>query len=104
LPEVAGFKDDSSAKTFCCLGAGVISYSLLTKARWGIYPLLPFRKHLLLDIAVSLFALSAPWLLGFSKNKKARNTLIGVGAAGLAAAVLTDQVEHTEQENLYLFI
>jgi hypothetical protein len=48
--------------------------------------------------------MAAPWLLGFSKNEVARNTLISVGAAGLAAAVLTDPVEHAVRENAYLFI
>ena len=105
MPEIAGFKKQRTASLLCRgLGAGAFAYTLLTKARWGLIPLLPFKKHLLLDASISLLAIAAPWLLGFSKNSAARNTLVGVGLAGLSAALLTNPVEQEDQQNRYLFI
>jgi len=105
LPEVAGFEEVTPAKNICRgLGAGAVGYALVTRAKWGIYPLLPFKKHLLLDISVSIAAIAAPWLLGFSNNTIARNTLVSVGLAGISAALMTDPLENDEQKNRYLFI
>jgi hypothetical protein len=105
LPEATGFNDAIPAKNLCrALGAGALTYTLLTKARWGMYPLIPFRKHLLMDAAVSLAAMASPWLLGFQRNSAARTTLLTVGVAGLAAALLTDPVEKDQAQQRYLFI
>jgi hypothetical protein len=94
LPELVKFKDAKSATTLCrSLAGGALVYSLLTKAEWGAAKVIPFKTHLLIDFATSLFALGAPWLLGFSRNAKARNTLIGIGLAGLTASLLTQPDE-----------
>ncbi|WP_345947794.1 hypothetical protein ABDD95_13150 [Mucilaginibacter sp. PAMB04274] len=90
LPELLDFKEEKKAVTLCrVLAGGALAYSLLTKAEWGVIKVLPFKKHLLIDFTTSLFALGAPWLLGFSHNEKARNAVIGVGLAGLSASTLT---------------
>jgi hypothetical protein len=105
LPEAVGFQASTPARNLCrVLGAGALTYSLLTRAKWGVYPLIPFRKHLLIDAAVSLAAIAAPWLLGFQRDAAARNTLIGVGLAGVTAALLTDPVEEDQAQQRYQFI
>jgi hypothetical protein len=97
LPEVAGFDKDQTARTLCrSLGVGALGYSLLTKARWGLLRVLPFKAHLEIDFSVSCLALAAPWMLGFSKNKAARNALLAVGLMGLLAASLTDPKDKPE--------
>ncbi len=94
LPEIVNIKNEKSATTLCrTLAAGALAYSLLTKAEWGAAKIIPFKTHLLIDFTTSLFAIGAPWLLGFSGNPKARNTLIGVGLAGLTASLLTQREE-----------
>jgi len=95
LPEIAGFKDEKNATTLCrALAGGALVYSLLTKAEWGAAKIIPFKTHLLIDSTTSVFALAAPWLLGFSHNKRARNGVLIAGLVGLAASLLT------ERENL----
>jgi hypothetical protein len=94
LPEIAGFKKEKKAALLCrALGGGAFAYSALTKAEWGLYKLLPFKAHLIVDLSVSLFAVGAPWILGFADNKKARNAVIAVGLAGLTASLLTENKE-----------
>jgi hypothetical protein len=94
LPELANFKDNKTATTLCrTLAGGALLYSMLTKAEWGVAKVIPFKTHLAIDFTTSLFALAAPWLLGFSGNAKARNAVLGVGLAGLTASVLTQPDE-----------
>jgi len=91
LPEVAGFKDEKKAALLChLLGSGAFAYTALTKAEWGIVKVIPFKAHLLIDLTASLFTLGAPWLLGFAGNKKVRNIVLAVGAAGVVASLLTE--------------
>lgn len=91
LPELVGFKEEKSATNLCrVLAGGALTYSLLTKAEWGAVKVLPFKKHLLIDFTTSLFAIGAPWLLGFASNTKARNSILAVGLAGLTASLLTE--------------
>jgi hypothetical protein len=92
LPHIAGFKQQKNARETCyALGAGALMYSLLTKAPWGLFPVIPFKKHLKMDISASTLAIASPWLLNFSRKRAPRNTLIVVGILGLAASLLTDK-------------
>ena len=93
-PKVAGFEDEDKAVTICqVVGAGLMASTLLTKAEWGVCKVLPFKAHLALDVAVSLFSLAAPWLFGFAKNAKARNTFIAMGTVGAIVTSLTEPKE-----------
>lgn len=105
LPEIVGFKKNKAAKAlFRGIGAMVLTYSAATKAKWGLISVLPFRVHLAIDLGVNCAAIAAPWLLGFSGDKKARNALIVAGVLGLAATLLTDSNPPHEKSQEYLFI
>ena len=96
-PQVAGFNDEDKAVTICrVVGAGLMASTVLTRAEWGVCKILPFKAHLALDVAVSLFALAAPWLFGFSNNTKARNTFVAMGAVGAVVTSLTQPEEMNE--------
>jgi hypothetical protein len=105
LPEIVGFKKQKKASVLCrSLGAGALAYSLLTQARWGLVPVLPFKKHLLVDLSVSCLVLAAPWLFGFYRKKRATTAVLMTGALGLAASLLTDPMEQPDVKQRYLFI
>jgi hypothetical protein len=105
LPEICGFKKQEAANVLCrSLGAGALTYTVLTKAPWGLFPLLPFKKHLLIDFSLSCFALAAPWLLGFSRKKSATAAVMMTGVLGLTASLLTDPAEAPDTKQRYLFI
>lgn len=97
LPELAGFTHEKKATLLCrVLGGGALSYSLLTKAEWGVIRTIPFKAHLLLDFSANLLTLGSPWLLGFSKNKRARNAVVATALTGLLTSILTENEEMDE--------
>jgi len=57
--------------------------ALVTRAEWGVFKILSFKKHLAADIGIGVFSLSAPWLLKFDKNTAARNTFLFIGLTGI---------------------
>jgi len=96
-PEIAGFTDEKKAVMISrIIGGKVLASTLLTKAEWGVYKVIPFKVHLALDVAVSLFSLAAPWIFGFANNAKARNTFLAMGAVGAVVTSLTEPREMNE--------
>lgn len=94
LPEVVGFKEETTAVNLCrALSGSLLANGLMTRAEWGLYKLIPFKAHLMSDIAVGLFTMSAPWLFGFSKNKKACCSFLAIGATNIMAGMLTKDEE-----------
>jgi hypothetical protein len=46
-----------------------------------------------LDVVTGLTALSAPWLFGFAKDRKARTAFLVAGAFGILAGLLSKPEE-----------
>ncbi len=91
LPEIIGFhKNKKATRFFRGLSAAVSSYTIATRAEWGAVKILPYKKHLAADVVVSTAAIAAPWLLGYSKNKKATLTSVIVGFFGYAVVALSE--------------
>ncbi len=100
-PKIAGFEDEDKAVLISqIIGGGVIASTVLTKAEWGLVKVIPFKAHLALDVAVSLFSLVAPWLFGFANNAKARNTFLAMGTIGAVVTSLTQPEEMDELDKL----
>lgn len=96
-PQIVKFEDEEKAKRVCqVVGAGVMVATMLTKAEWGLAKVIPFKTHLFLDVAVSLFSLAAPWIFGFANNAKARNTFLAMGTVGAVVTSLTKPEEMDE--------
>ncbi|HVF81430.1 MAG TPA: hypothetical protein VM884_05835 [Flavisolibacter sp.] len=89
-PKLVGFTGDKAAATVCrAMSLTVLGYTLLTDAKWGAYKLIPYRTHAVLDLSSGVASLAAPWVLRFSANKKARNTLLLMGLTGLVVGTLS---------------
>jgi hypothetical protein len=96
-PETVGFSYAKTPTTLCrVLGGGALLYSLLTRYELGAVRILPFKAHLAIDVVANTFALSAPWLFGFSQNKLARNTFLAAALTGLTISALTQTEEMPE--------
>ena len=96
-PETIGFTEDQTATTLCrILSGGALLYSLFTRYEWGVARIIPFKAHLMADVVANSFALYAPWLFNFSRNKRARNTFLAAGLAGLTITFLTQPDEMPE--------
>lgn len=98
-PELIGFTDEKIAAPLArAITGGVLLTSLLTRYELGLIRVLPFKAHLATDVAVGLLTVGAPFLLGFSGNKRARNFFVGMGAFSVAAGLLTDPAEPDEEK------
>jgi hypothetical protein len=97
-PEIVGFTDEETAALLSrIVGGKVLLTSLLTRYELGVIRVLPFKAHLAADVVLGLLTLSAPFMFGFSRNKKARNFFVGMGAFSVMAGLLTDPKEMDEK-------
>jgi hypothetical protein len=89
-PELVGFADDDAASTVCKARAGgATAMSLLTRYELGLIKVIPFNVHLLLDLLSGLMGQAAPWLFGYARTEKARNTSIAFSLLELGAVALS---------------
>ena len=78
LPEAVEFDQLLKAKHLCrLLGVGALSYTLLTKAKWGLFKLLPFKQHLIIDFSVSVVAAGCALAAGVFQKKSGTKYAIG---------------------------
>jgi hypothetical protein len=93
-PHLVGFTDNKTASMLCyVLSSSILASSLVTRAEWGVFKVMPYKAHLVLDTLGGLTALTAPWLFGFAKDHKARNTFLAAGLFGLMAGLLSKPEE-----------
>jgi len=74
------------------IGIGYIIVSLLTRYPLGLFKLIPFPVHGVLESLMAVFWIAAPWLLGFAEETAARNFFVVAGVGLLAVAAMTDYV------------
>lgn len=93
-PDLVGFTTEKTATTLChVLSTTILVSSLFTRAEWGPIRVMPYKAHLALDTVGGFTALTAPWVFGFAKNRKARNTFLVMGVFGLIAGLLSKPEE-----------
>ena len=98
-PKEFGFEDEKTAVLMTrLLTTTILVSSLFTRAEWGFIKVMPYKAHLVLDALGGMLALSAPWLLGFSGNTKARNAFVAFGVFGLLAGTLSEPDEMPADE------
>lgn len=98
-PELVGFTDEEiAARLSRLVSAGVLTTSLLTRYELGLIKVVPFKAHLAADVAVGLVTLGTPFLFGFSRNKRARNFFVALGAFSVMAGLLTEPEEMDEEK------
>lgn len=99
-PELFGFADEKNAARLSrVVSGGVFMTSLLTRYELGLIRVVPFKAHLAADVAVGLLTLSAPFVFGFSRRKKARNFFVAAGAFSVLAGLLTESREMNERKS-----
>ena len=98
-PTLFGFEDEPDAVLMTrVLAGGILLSSVFTRAEWGLIREMPYKGHLAVDFLGGVVSLAAPWLCGFSHNKRARNTFLAMGVAGLSAALLSRPEEMPEHD------
>ncbi len=71
-------------------GAAVLGLSLMTRYPLGAAKLVPFPAHGVIEAAAGVMTAAAPWLMGFSRNNRAKWTHVASGLATLAVVAMTD--------------
>src|SRR5690349_8259823 len=70
------------------LGYSVLS--ALTDYPLSLRRAVPFKAHGALDAAMASVIPALPWLLGFARDRKARNFFLGLAALTVVVTALTD--------------
>jgi hypothetical protein len=90
-PWLFGFSDNKVARANSVIsGAAVLGLSLMTRYPLGAAKLVPFPVHGVIETLAAAANTAAPWLMGFSRNKRATTTHVAAGLATLAVVALTD--------------
>jgi hypothetical protein len=79
LPYLAGWDTTSlPSRVFLILGALTVIYSLATRYELGLFRVIPFHVHLIIDLVSGIFLASSPWLLGFSEEVYLPHLVLGL--------------------------
>ena len=89
MPSVLGFPDNAATLSYV-IGAAYIGTSLLTRYPLGVWKLIPFPTHGVVESMMAVFWLAAPWLFGFAEHAAARNFFLIAGVALLGVVAVTD--------------
>ena len=89
-PAIAGFENNKSAALTCrAFAVTALGYSLCTKAKWGVFKIIPYNVHAVLDIASGALALAISAVPNVRKDTNARNTFLLMGITGLVVGTLS---------------
>ena len=90
-PWLFGFRKNKAATiNSVASGAGILGLSLMTRYPLGAAKLIPFPIHGRIETAAGVATVAAPWLMGFSRNGRARWTHLASGLSTLAVVAMTD--------------
>jgi hypothetical protein len=67
-PFAFGFESDAATAVSILAGLGVFVLAATTASSTGLAKIVPFRIHLLLDLALVALLVAAPFLFGFSDD------------------------------------
>jgi hypothetical protein len=89
LSRVLGFSRPA-ARTANAWAAGYSALSALTNYSPGIKRAVPFRTHGAMDAIMAPLIPALPWLLGFARDRRARNFFLALAAISVIVTALTD--------------
>jgi hypothetical protein len=81
--------DRTPARLARLISGGVLVSTLVTRAEWGVFKAMPYKTHLALDFSAGVGAMALPWLAGFARDRRARNTFLVIGAISVVASLLS---------------
>ena len=95
-PRLFGFADNTEARLAVQIPAvTLLGYSLFTNYRWGLFRVIPFASHLLLDLLSGVTVLALPRLLGLRRWTWLFRTL---GLIEIFFALFTQRESETERQ------
>ena len=100
-PWIFGFSDVDSATTLSVIiGVAVLLTGMSTRWRWSLVKLIPLRTHFMMDVAIGILLIAAPWIFGFGDEGGAARFFVIAGVLELGTALATrwDEREETRAE------
>jgi len=88
-PMVLGFSGTPSAVLYWLAGIHLLMTGL-TRFPYGVFKVISFRVHGVIDVLAGFFLLAAPWIFGFAAEAAARNFFLVLGVFSFVVAALTD--------------
>jgi hypothetical protein len=79
-----------AARTAYALAGAYTALAALTDYRPAVKRAVPLRVHEGVDISLGLVLPMLPWLLGFARDRRARNFFFGLTAVTVAVTALTN--------------
>ena len=89
LSQVLGFSPPA-ARTARLWAAGYSALSALTNYPPALKRAVPFKAHGAMDAMMAPIIPALPWLLGFARDRRARNFFLGLAAITVVVTALTD--------------
>src|SRR6185437_10550639 len=97
-PRLFGFADRTEERLAVQIPAfTLIGYSLFTNYRWGLFRVIPFASHLMLDLVYGVTVLALPRLLGLRRSTW---LFTAIGLTEIFFALFTQRESETEKEGL----
>ena len=88
-PFVLNFDDNAAIALSIAVGIGALILAAFTSWTTGIVRSIPVLVHVLIDYALSIFLIVAPFVLGFSDDNTASACFVVLGILGLLITVAT---------------
>ena len=94
-PMVFGFHGTPAAIVYWLAGLHLLMTGF-TDFPYGLFKMIPFRVHGVIDLLAGIFLLVSPWLFGFANDNAPRNFFLAIAVIILVVAALTDFSQREE--------
>jgi hypothetical protein len=85
-PWIFGFYANRVANGVCIVaGVAVLAMALLTNYSTGVFRIIPYKMHLVVDVLLGLFVAASPWMFAFSNTVWVPHMFLGLAVIGIAA-------------------
>ena len=88
-PFIFSFDEDAATAVSVIVGVVILIVAASTSWRTGLIHSIPVQAHVILDYALALFLIAAPFLLGFSDDGTAAAFFITLGVIHLLLTIAT---------------
>ena len=97
-PKLLDFPSNAARAAYGLAG-GYLMLSALTDYPPAVKRAVPLRAHGITDAAMGLVIPALPWMLGFAKDRKARNFFLALTGITMAVTALTDWSNEDDDDN-----
>jgi hypothetical protein len=94
-PMVLGFHGTPAAIVYWLAGIHLLMTGF-TDFPLGVFKIIPFKLHGVIDLVAGVFLLVAPWVFGFGNDYAARNFFVAIAVITFVVVALTDYAQRVQ--------